>query len=276
MLNKETRLAEAKAKRESALGGENQNPIPPNDSPQTSGIPETPLASDTYASASQGEALQGYRRKFPIPKVVFLGIIFLFLFAVATGAYFLGKNSGNQTSVQTTTPSPTPASNAADADVTANWKTYKNEGIGFAFKYPISYGDVLEDSVNFHFSKQKGLSFRTNYRHVEGRPSNLFADFYGFEYRNNEYYVEWSAVIDKMSPIKVVETVNTQAIIVDDAKRGFGNEKKEILALINLKDKKYTGLVFINGFSYYGGFVKSIPDEEFMKIIESIEVFTPY
>ena len=131
----------------------NQKSPPPNDSPQTSGIPETPPTSDTHVSASQGEALQGYRRKFPIPKIVFLGIIFLFLFAVIAGAYFLGKNSANNNSSPAPTSAPTPT-----PDPTADWNTFQGEG--FSFKYPNTW--VIIDPCHEDSSLSDSLCFASS------------------------------------------------------------------------------------------------------------------
>jgi len=109
----------------SASGGENQNPdqLNPVQNQQTS-----PVSESHSTPALQGQALEGYRRRFPIPKIVFLGIIFLFLFAVIAVAYFLGKNSASQApAVPTISQTPTP-------NLKANWRTYT--GDGYSFLYP--------------------------------------------------------------------------------------------------------------------------------------------
>jgi hypothetical protein len=61
---------------------------------------------------------------------------------VLTGIYFfvLSRQTPQpQKSVSKTAPSPSPASNPAKADPTADWKTYTNSEYNFSFKYPPQY-----------------------------------------------------------------------------------------------------------------------------------------
>src|SRR3990167_6011065 len=108
-------------------------------------LPEKEIPARTD-SASQGVPLRGYGGKFPFPKYIFLGIVFVFLLLIVGGAYFLGRNSvfKELNPFQPVPPpaapviqtSPTPASNAANADLTTNWKTYTNLEKGYSIDYP--------------------------------------------------------------------------------------------------------------------------------------------
>ncbi|MBI2621831.1 MAG: hypothetical protein HYW63_04295 [Candidatus Levybacteria bacterium] len=62
-------------------------PLPQNDLP----LPEKEITSHS-ASAFQGETLEGYGKKFPFPKYIFLGIVFLILLVISTTVIFFISN----------------------------------------------------------------------------------------------------------------------------------------------------------------------------------------
>ncbi len=102
--------------------------------------------------ASQGWTLQGYR-KLPFPKYVFLGIVFVILFAIVGGAYFLGKNAVYKQINPTVPAIPSPDEPAYQSptpvDETSNWKTYTNTDIGYSIKYPAdSYINCGKDELS--------------------------------------------------------------------------------------------------------------------------------
>lgn len=90
--------------------------------------------------------------RFKLPKLAFLGIVFVFLICIVGGAYFLGRNSVFK-ELNPTVPlippadpvvyEPTPAPTSSPSADTSSWKTYSNSAYGFGFKYPD--GVILED-----------------------------------------------------------------------------------------------------------------------------------
>lgn len=61
-------------------------------------------------------------------------------------AFFLGMSYGRQT-LSLTQTIISPAANDVQEVDTSDWKTYRNEELGFEFKYPQSWGEVSSPSV---------------------------------------------------------------------------------------------------------------------------------
>ncbi len=117
----------------------------------------------------------GPKTSYPTPRfmskrmaIIFLGIIAL-IFLSSAGAYFLGKNSTNQsvtvpspTPVAYETPTPTPAQ-----DETANWKTYNwlyQDKSFFSIKYPEEW-DMFEYEKLAAYFFPKGF----DYNNLDGK-----------------------------------------------------------------------------------------------------------
>ncbi len=93
---------------------------------------ELPAHSDL---ASQGQALRSYGRKFPLPKYVFLGTVFVILVVLIGGAYIFVKSS-NKNSVAIPSPDPVVYEASPTSDPTADWITYNATFDTFSVKYP--------------------------------------------------------------------------------------------------------------------------------------------
>ncbi len=81
----------------------------------------------------------------------FLLLLSLFLFATtAIFAYQTTKLTQQLTQLEKTlaqpTPTPTISSSPTATDETANWQTYTNNNLGFAFKFPSDYFKYQKDS----------------------------------------------------------------------------------------------------------------------------------
>lgn len=101
-------------------------------------LPEKEIPAKT-GLAFQGVSLEGYGRKFPFPKFVFLGIGFVILLGVIGGAYFLGRNSILK-ELSPTAPAIPPKDpiiyeGTPTPDPTADWKTFESK-YGYSFRYP--------------------------------------------------------------------------------------------------------------------------------------------
>ena len=144
-------------------------PLPENLLP--AGRQEIPSHS---APALQGEALEGYGRKFPFPKYVFTTVVFVILLAIIGGAYYLGRNSVFK-ELNPSNPVPPPAAPVIQASptpnlyaegtrsATANWKTYTNTVLGYEIKYPkdiniekLNERDILVTRLGVPYGGQEG------------------------------------------------------------------------------------------------------------------------
>jgi len=106
---------------------ENQTPIPLN-----------PISGSQTPTPPPPVVQNEPKKRFPIPKYAFLGIVFIVLLAIIGGAYLLGKNSSNKLAYQTPLDLPEPTTQAATPtpDPKADWKTYVNSK--YSIKYPSS------------------------------------------------------------------------------------------------------------------------------------------
>ena len=87
------------------------------------------------------------KRRFHVPKFVFLGIVFVVLLTIIGGAYVLGKNQANN---QPSAPigSPEPTAKVGTPDPTSDWKTFADTNFNISFKYPPDFeASKSEDSI---------------------------------------------------------------------------------------------------------------------------------
>ena len=151
----------------------------------------------------------------------------------------------------------------------SHWKTYRSEELGFRFSYPEKWGEMLDPSIQgrmSEFDQEFGLFFIIQNIYF---PSNDFSvvahprescpqgDDYrltigqGYVFKNGEYFSRWcndrkliqrSGDIPHSGGFKIVNTVNTEAIMWVDDCPFSGCNAKLIKASVNLQKDKFPGV----------------------------------
>ncbi len=183
-----------------------------------------------------------------------------------------------------------PKNNESSSSETADWETYADSDFGINLMYPKSYGSIvvrttiptgklLEGSVNKAFVF--GSYIKPN-KESGGRGGSLY-DLYKVTISNGKYY--WSMWFNpsskqELEPVKIIKSKDGSEILILNNNSFVeirGNEYKylpegEIAAFVNLKGSKYTALVFINSPYINGEPAVPIPEPEFYKILETLEI----
>lgn len=151
-------------------------------------------------------------------------------------------------------------STSATPDPTAEWQTYRNEELGFEFKYPVEFGQVNfgirngETGKAFYgiFSENEALVFGgIDFDFSEGR-GGAFFDTQGYIKREEDYYIRF--VQDREFKIerqlvKEMGAEGVQGIFIDgkeqDGPTIFPRENQKG-AIINLKKPNFNGMGFFN------------------------------
>lgn len=76
------------------------------------------------------------KREGSVGVIVLIIVLILFIF----GAYYLGSHNIANPLASTSNSVP----NSSGGNLYANWKTYKNDSVGFQLKYPSIFGDPIE------------------------------------------------------------------------------------------------------------------------------------
>lgn len=226
---------------------ENQNPI----QPPMPVVPQNPIQEPTPSVIKTPQPIippapepviqtpsePSFEPKPKLSKWIMVAVVILVLIIVGgTTAYFLNKNSisKTQTPVTQTVVKPTPASNAAPADPTANWKTYTNDEHGFTFKYPRDWEyqiqknafSVLRDGlseVEINFGKYEDIDVtRKKIDPIIGPawvvlniityPSEVSSDLKSYAYNlNADEKTRWSEIKINGIPAQKVEHMLCQS-----------------------------------------------------------------
>lgn len=176
----------------------------------------------------------------------------------------------------------------------SNWNTYRNDEIGFEFRYPSSYrieANEISASVGSHFSvllwagQDVALRFDGVSENYSGDGGATFGHTRGFIEKDGKYYCKFltfepellisNAVVEKKVNSNGVELLIVKSLDTESRESGEyacdNPGKDNIGVLVNLKREKnqiYTGF----GISYY---VKgsTLPIDDFEKILDSLKVY---
>jgi len=174
--------------------------------------------------AHSGTDVGGNGRKLPLPKYIFLGVVFLILLVLISGAYLLGQNQSSQTetpapSVKACTqeakvcpdgsavgregpnceftlcPSPTPSSSAETAD----WKTYTNTQFSFSFKYPTDWKteQAYDPTGSPNLKLNLGLTPLSKDKGEYSSPITVMQ----YDNPNNLTFQEWDKKMNEQKPV---------------------------------------------------------------------------
>jgi len=174
-------------------------------------------------------------------------------------------------------------------DEFAGWETYENEELGFSFKYPANYGnfefEILgEDEFGFRTGKQFIGNFSNNdYLSIGGVTEDhayprgsYFFDFARFSIENDRYYhVVRPDYKKEIVPTNIAEVSGQQVLFVevDSYIEELGSDGPGIRgggALVNLPyGNEFKGLAIGKAF------LNPVPEEEFKKIVSTLEFFEP-
>ncbi len=165
-------------------------------------------------------------------------------------------------------------------DSTDQWQTYHNEELGFSFKYPRDYGEMVfsinsgETGEMFYgnFSKNPDIQFGgITYDYTAGM-GGQFIGTQGYTQDNDKYYFNFVADEKiEVTPSRFIQ-INEgadEALVIEDQDMGLLINPSGKGALINLKDDRFSGI----GFIYY-----NIPQDEtylFDDIISSFKFIEP-
>ncbi|HRN96078.1 MAG TPA: hypothetical protein PLD54_01390 [Candidatus Levybacteria bacterium] len=109
------------------------------DPPQSPTPPASPLPQIIYPSP----------RHLPKKMLIIAGIIVLLLISGLAGFAFFNQKAVSDKVVPPTPPTTTPTA----TDLTANWKTYRNEEYGFSFSYPMRYHNIREENNKIYLGE---------------------------------------------------------------------------------------------------------------------------
>jgi hypothetical protein len=107
-----------------------------------------PSQQEITQTSSAALSKTGWKSKFPL---IFVGFSLLILVGIIS--FLLGKSlyqpKTSQPSISQVSPTPTPENPipTPTPDPTANWKTYKNEKLGFSLKYPNQWLDSPTERI---------------------------------------------------------------------------------------------------------------------------------
>lgn len=149
---------------------------------------------------------------------IYIGIILLIVsvVAVSAGAYWLGTKGGLPTTIS---PSSTLLPAPASLDETANWQTYKNDGLGygvkewrgFEFKYPEYFKKNFEENrIREYFTvsgeRPEWLSMEFNLRPFDGFEYENQAGAFSFRYdaRSQTWQPSQIGVSQNLAPKKKI------------------------------------------------------------------------
>ncbi len=154
---------------------ENQNP-PINPTPP---IQNQPIQDSNISQSQAVQPAPSTPSEFFLSNKIILLVIAVLVLILAGGGTYLALNSKSKLppivskEYPISTPSPTLTSVSTPApDETANWKTYKNEKIGFQFDYPLKYSKLRnEDRSTGKFKDFNGVDEKRDV--VFGEPLTL-------------------------------------------------------------------------------------------------------
>ncbi|MFH1089536.1 MAG: DUF333 domain-containing protein [Candidatus Uhrbacteria bacterium] len=151
---------------------------------------------------------------------------------------------------------PTTACPGAVTETENDWQVYQNDELGFKFSYPKSFGNfdfkVSTESVKGEFSNSSELMVGGITKDFSAPRSSSYMDFAGFKKEDDKYF--WGFIGNDFSRIIIPRKVISENIILVDC-LSFEDKcvhtgpsvslyEGDLAGLINLKDEKFTGLIF--------------------------------
>lgn len=166
-------------------------------------------------------------------------------------------------------------------------KEFVSENPEFSFEYPAIYGEVKVDIAENENGKTLRGNFTENESLLLGAINIGNAEFsstspksilnsIGFDFKARKYYfqtIEDGKVANyEVEPIRIVELEKGEIIIINKESFLTGTEEEietfgmgdEVVAIVNLENKEFPGLVIINKDS------EKLPLEKFEEILKSI------
>lgn len=162
---------------------------------------------------------------------------------------------------------------------------YKNDEMGFSFEYPAAFGTVVSASSTAASGTLNSYSFESNpnlifggisqdYKSSKASGTPELAETKGYVEKDKKFFLLGNASQQyEIVPAKTIDFKGGKAILID--KKSFVlkagqtvpvNIGENVAVILNLKNKKYSGLSFIN--SDFG----ALPLDGFVKLVGSIQV----